>query len=734
METLELTPKTDESRESFFKLVFGQAQGILCIAFISSRGHKFTEEFYNYPDELSVVTKRINEEVHGSNIYFCSQLLRERRRVKETVEKTPNVWADLDRCPPENMLLEPSVVLETSPASYQAFWVFDNSTYDPDEVEEICRRISTKHRDEGADNGWALTKLLRVPLTYNYKYTEAQVVKIIGANRNQYRPSDFHEYPELQDYVKVEESLPDLTGIGRAEDILQENRTRLNPMIWALFNEAPTDDWSKALWKLLIALHENGFSSEEVYVIAAEAACNKYARDGRPAEQLWKDVYRAKARVETYEEAFNNPEAKVTLLLTEEERTIVDAAPPTFLERYIKWASKLGDAAQQYHQAGGIVALSSILAGSVRLPTSYGTMIPNLWFMILADTTLTRKTTAMDIAMELIVDVDDEIIMATDGSIEGLCTSLSARPGRPSIFLRDEFSGLLEQMTRKDYMAGMPELLTKLYDCKMQKRVLRKETIEIRDPRLIIFAGGIKNSVTGLLTIDHVSSGFLPRFVFITAESDMSKIRPIGPPTIENLEERTKILTELQLISDHYNQTQEIHIEKHNTTITQKVLFDAEMTPDAWVRYNKIEATMLQEGMESDKPEIMTPMGDRLSKSILKTAMLIASSRQLDDKVIIEELDILRAAKYGEQWAAHSKIIVNNVGKGANERMLDRIMWKINKAPDGVKRGILMQNLHLGAKETSYLLETLDQRGLITRTKLGKAEIIHSTNVGKLDK
>jgi len=86
--------------------------------------------------------------------------------------------------------------------------------------------------------------------------------------------------------------------------------------------------------------------------------------------------------------------------------------------------------------------------------------------MILGTTTVTRKTSSMDLAMELIMDVDDEIVLATDGSIEGLLTSLSTRPGRPSIFLRDEFSGLLDQMTKKDYLSGMAELLTKLYDCK----------------------------------------------------------------------------------------------------------------------------------------------------------------------------------------------------------------------------------------------------------------------------
>jgi len=60
--------------------------------------------------------------------------------------------------------------------------------------------------------------------------------------------------------------------------------------------------------------------------------------------------------------------------------------------------------------------------------------------------------------------------------------------------LRDEFSGLLDQMTKKDYLSGMAELLTKLYDCKMQKRVLKSGIVEVRNPRLTIY--GVELAIT----------------------------------------------------------------------------------------------------------------------------------------------------------------------------------------------------------------------------------------------
>jgi hypothetical protein len=341
--------------------------------------------------------------------------------------------------------------------------------------------------------------------------------------------------------------------------------------------------------------------------------------------------------------------------------------------------------------------------------------------MILADTTLTRKTTSMDIAMEMVEQIDGDVVLATDGSIEGLLTSLSGRPGRPSVFLRDEFSGLLEMITKKDYYAGMPELLTKLYDGKMQKRVLRKEIVEVRDPVLVFFAGGIKNKITQLLSFEHVSSGFMPRFVFITAESDPSRLRPLGPPTGQIRDTGEKIRIELQDIYSHYRRTVKMKIKDVKTELETARRWDAQLTQEAWLRYNKLEDQMIRTGLAASRPEIMTPTYDRLSKSILKAAILLGAARQRSDEVIIDEGDILRAIMYGEQWRVHVREVMLSVGKGQAERELDTIHRAIYRRP-GISRSAIMQNYHLTARDATATFETLIQRGLITKHRVGRTE------------
>jgi hypothetical protein len=331
----------------------------------------------------------------------------------------------------------------------------------------------------------------------------------------------------------------------------------------------------------------------------------------------------------------------------------------------------------------------------------------------------------MNTVMGLIEEIDESLLMATDGSIEGFASALAERPGRVSIFFRDEFTGLLESMTKKDYMAGMPEFFTNLYDGRSQIRRLRKEEIKIKDPRLIIFAGGIKTRMQSLVTFEHVSSGFLPRFIFITADTDPTKVKPLGPPTEENWGARDVIVQELRDVYNCYRAQVPIIIDGKVTGVQEKHL-DAMLTKDAWTRFNRIDQTLMQVGMDSgDLKNILTPLYARLGFSMLKASVLIAASRTRDSRVIVQEEDVVRAAFYGEGWRRYAQDIVVNIGKGPMEHKIELVANAIHKR-GRVARSALMTRYHLTAQEMSLIVRTLEERGVITITSRGKLQIYQS--------
>jgi hypothetical protein len=678
-----------------------------------------SERYFKYPDQVEEAALYAQSMSDTHEVYFCAQLLDRRKRAKDAISRCAVAWADLDSCDPSKLLVRPHVVVKSSPARYQAYWRLSESL-DGFEAERLSKRIAYAHRDDGCDtSGWDLTQLLRVPGTKNHKYSGTPVVELEWEIPGAYDLADFDRYPTLYHLEKDDVPFPDSFPDSTAAELLERYDNVLSTTVNILFSDPPTEDWSRALWNLIMSCFEAGLTREETFLVAREAACNKYVRDGKPETLLWKDVCRGFIQTKENAKLASPSKPNPTRLMTEEEYNA--RAQDTFVDRYIAWASSLGDAATQYHQAGAFVILSALLAGRVYLPTSFGTIKPNVWFMLLADTTLTRKSTAMDIAMDLLTEVDSEPLLATDGSIEGLLGGLAVRPGQPSIFLRDEFSGLLEQMVKKDYYAGMAETLTKLYDGKVQKRVLRKETIEIKDPTLILFAGGIKNRVCSLLTHEYVSSGFIPRFIFITAESNADRIQPMGPPTEVDTTERNRLLDEMRELRARYaSEMVNTFVVQGNKKFLQMRPTEstaAKLTPEAWARYNQLEHDMMEAALKKDQRDIFTPTYDRLCKSALRIATLIAASSQSPDEanhIRVGFEHILAAVAYTQEWKEYVDEVLNGLGTTAYEVRMQQILTAIRTQP-GISRSALMRSYHLNAREANTLFDTLEMRGEIIK-------------------
>jgi Protein of unknown function (DUF3987)/RepB DNA-primase from phage plasmid len=721
---LEVGKKTDTARRRFFQNIFGEETGYVCIATIDTR-KRYVEEFFEYPKQLPAMLDYINRKYATRNLYFCPQLLRRKRRSKEVVELCTVAWADLDECEPSLVSPAPSIVTQTSAARYQAYWLLD-SPADPLDAEDASRRIAYKHEAFGVDrSGWDLTQLLRVPLTYNLKGDEPFTVAVIQQDLDHRLPmTEFKKLPQVPGYEFIDIPLPKELLKIKPRAVFEKYKGRLDPIVLDLYREEPEADWSAALWLLERTLFEHGLSREEVFVVCYHAKCNKYARDKRPADALWRDVCKASTEDEI-DKSLNKP--PIEGLLSSEERNRIFKYE-TFIERYVEWARERTDAAPQYHEAGAFTILSAVLAGSLKAKTEHGSIIPNLWFMILGDTTLTRKSTAMDMAMGMLDEVNDDLLLATDGSVEGLLSSVASRPGKPGVFWRDEFSGFLEAISKRDYLAGMAETLTRLYDGKNYKKVLRKETVELRDPILIMLAGGIRGRVQELLKYEHILSGFVPRFIYIQGETDMSRIKPLGPATDEAVTRYDDLVSELSEINDRYNTPMVMHVGSQ--ALEAPAEYPVELTKEAWKRHNEFLNQMYEFSAGSPNPETYTPTMDRLAMSGLKAAMLMAASRQDPEdsgKVIVELDDILRAIYYAERWREYSIDIIDNVGKSMTEKKVEYVYRLIRPHSTGVRRSEIMRQARLMARDADWILDTLEQRALIRRQRRGKGEIITPT-------
>ena len=500
-------------RLDFFDYLFEKRDGFLCIAHAPKNNkNKFEQKFFSWPEQRELMGQYIDDKVTNNNVWFSVNLFRRPERKRDFALPTRLVWADLDNCDPAEVEPLPQCRVQTSPKRFQAYWRLDE-VVDAEQAMSYSKRIAYEYAKKGADkSGWDIEQLLRIPWTFNYKYDDGSLhvpeVTLMTAFEVALPVAAFESSttPTQEEVAVNDMPMPVVDDLPPVGTIVYKYQAYLRKTSFnELFTDEPASDWSASMWHLINILLESGMSNEEAFVVAQASACNKYERDNRPIGYLWKEVLKAEIK-----------QKQIELVISDVKPLSIPELykgdpPPSIIDEYKAWAIQATDAVEEYHELACTMMLSATLAGGLYCDTSWGKIVPNLWGLILGDSTLTRKTTAMKMAMQFVAEIDREIVVATDGSVEGMLTALAARPSEVSVFYKDEISGFIDSINRKDYLAGMPETLTQLYDVpEFFTRRLRKETITITNPVFIFFGGGIRDKMYALLNDEHILSGISP--------------------------------------------------------------------------------------------------------------------------------------------------------------------------------------------------------------------------------
>ena len=733
------TPNAIALRLQFFDFLFGEEHGQVCVAIGNASKSFFKETWFKWPDQRLEMGHFIEDKASTYNVWFGVSLFSRPKRHREFAVPTTRVWADLDEVNPFELEPTPSIIIESSPARYQAFWTFAEAV--PADVAQDYSRKLAYH--VGADkSGWDIEQLLRVPYTFNFKREtpqEVQLLRILGTMQSYEWFEQLPEIAENGSTPTVEDAgdVPDLENLPNLENILYSFKRELsNPLVatGAIFHDLrerePTsgEDWSARLWRLINICFELGMDENEVFVVAESAKCNKYHRDNRPISYMWREVIKARDKHRAFVAltGSNAQRLRMPILVDPDE---VDE--DSFVGEYKEWAKVATDAPEVYHEVSCFIALSAVISQGLSLELPYNNNFrPNLWALLLGDSTLSRKTTSMNMAMDLVTDLDPELILASDGSAEGLLSGLAGRPKRVSIFFKDEVSGFFDSINRKDYLAGFPETLTKLYDVpKVLPRLLRKETITVTEPYFIFFGGGIRDKVYNLVNDDYIISGFLPRFIVVSSDNDISRIRRTGPPTEVNTSKKDALITRLADLKERYSVMATITIGSQKAEIEGRI--DAFLTQEAWDFFGDKEEQLQQVAFDSPWSMLALPTMSRMAYTMLKMAMLIAASRKPVSPANTLEIDITdvkQAAYYMQKWGQHSLDLIMSSGKSSSEKKLEQVLAFISSSAEGVIQTSIMQRFHMSSKEMRELRDTLADRGLVEINKKGRGFQIRALN------
>lgn len=669
----------------FIPAVLGDGAGYATIVTKDSKGVPTVQKFFSYPDEaedMIAYAERFSEE----DVYFSPILYYEERRIRENAKGVSVVYADADTCNPKNFRLQPSISVETSKDRWHTYWVLDIEA-DPQRVANIAKKIAYAHRDQGCDvSGWNPTKLLRVAGTSNLKYTES--FRVTATHTGEVYTID--EIEKAYEDVQVE-SVPELANLPMPEQtpelIKVLSKIASNRELLSLYMEEPSPnaDMSKMLWRLELELFRQGLTAEEVFTVAKNAKCNKYHHPSRPKRldadgDLWREVQRAQqsfSQTQTIEPLEDNSadfEKKIDFL-TASERGLV-ASTPTFVDKYCAWTKKKTDGAIEYQVAGAFTILSAAFSDIGAAAPKYGKMGLNLWFMLLGETTRSRKSTSRSLMLKMLTAyerlVGYQIDIGSNATGEALVKHLAGRDKMTSLFHRDEVQGMFKEFVTKTYMAAAADQYTELYDGKVPVMLrstgantgIKALQTDRAETNFIMYLMGITSKVAEILTVDYFRSGFLARFIYVVADAP----------------ERTRESEDLQQATEYANFVQDDEMEKLVREIYESAVWWQKkggpfprpifMSQEALDRFNQFKWEMGDYTSGHPNEESIEPSRQRLALSVWKIAVLLAMH---DRSETVELVHVLIAIHYSEGWFTNLVRMAGAISASEWQREVDSL-------------------------------------------------------------
>lgn len=727
---------------TFLESVWGELQGQVTISRMHNDQLK-NHKFFTWPEQADDIWDYVAKYQH-EDVYYTPVLFKANKRQRVLASKCQVVYGDADTFNLDDVRCEPSIIVRTSAGKTHLYWMIEGME-DAQLAETLSHSVSVAHpkATTGFDDGWSCTKLLRVPGTTNTKYVgetgEVYTVEVeyTGVTYTQeefesYYPPvpeytiDFKPFPEdkMPTYAEVLSNLPAST---RLEGLLQT----------AAFPKKSAG--SEALYALYVELMNLGATDEQVFVISERSPLNKWKRDGhRDAdEKLWADIQRARVKdgtpIEGDEEEDDEdtiitvapkPKSKGFDFLTPAEK---ESLQRTFIDDYLTWTKSKTDAPDAYHVAGAFTVLSTVFSDFGHAVPHWGDVPLNLWFMVLGSTTLSRKSTAKGYMLKCIEALEGENYNYDLGSkftAEGLDEALRQNANRSALLHIDEIQGLMKQLDSKAYLAGIKGELTEIYDGKVTGKL--RASGEEKDKKrkgarvaLNLFAMGIRDQLADYLTEDDFQSGFLTRFIYVsaqplqrTAETDYigqqdKTERTKGDPAFLNLIEKLK---EARDVWSGWNDPTERTIA-------------VPMNAEAHQRFNEFVTAAIDAAQAQSKATILEAATNRLSTSILKAATLLAMSDMCDE---VELHHMLAAINYCGQWFEHLVEMTKRISESNWKRRQDKLMEAVFSKGGEISWAAAYRhfNAELKAREFTELVQSLEEAGLLIMSKNKKTKTL----------
>lgn len=395
---------------------------------------------------------------------------------------------------------------------------------------------------------------------------------------------------------------------------------------------------------------------------------------------------------------------------------ISSTLPSGFTENYIDYAKNLTDAPEIYHKFLSL-SLLSLAVGRTPISITPTQLYPNFWLILIGASGITRKTSAMKLALDVLPD--DHAYLPNDFSPEALQQSLSEQ--NQGLIWKEEIGGFLESMKKKDYMSGTADLLCQLFDCPDRySKTLRSQRFDLSNVCFNIIAATTPSRFLETVKPSDFNSGFQSRFLIVTGEKTKNSKRRKW--TTEDTQRRDNCKTKWKQIFDSF----------HSATSSLRFEFEDEALEriNSWGEINEEELIEIENPTEKDlKGAINARMADYIVKiaalyevdKLCKTnvSMLVTNPIQISEESVKKACSDIDNLLTQLSTNLLSLLTTNSV-----QTKLKKLTSLISKKADGegwVQHRDLLPLMNIEARDFAQLVETALQSDAIELKHKGAA-------------
>lgn len=366
-----------------------------------------------------------------------------------------------------------------------------------------------------------------------------------------------------------------------------------------------------------------------------------------------------------------------------------------FLMPYMQYVAQRTDAPVEFGHSAGLICLAGIAMGRRWLPNGSH---PNLFVLLVGPSSRDRKSTSIDLGVEILEDIEPQRMGGSDFTMEGLLARMQTKKDSDPensrrIIPIPEFGTYLAQ-GKKSYMIGASTLLCQLYDGSTIIRERAKDSLVVKHPRVSLFGGCAHGMLEKYVEPVDWEGGFFARMLFVQGKTKLQDFAT-KPPIDERA--RDIVRAALRDLSNELKAQPGMH----------------PLDPSAALAYD----TYVRSIPDRTGDPATVAQRERLLNSIPKLALLY----QIDERPSMPiGLNAMNSAIAFSMHCWESFKYAYSLSSGTAMNKLVRKLWK--EISDGeeqgpgtrkIRRRDLMRKFHMRLSEVGPMIDLLKKIGVV---------------------